>query len=173
MAAFKDSVGGRVGYHKGSQVSRCCSALACRSVMSIFPRFIAVDDHHLQCRPWQRWQDWCRVRKQGSAPHCGTTRSLLSWYLRITSSPAYSPAAPELGWKETSSKPVIAFRKIPTVHGTAGGILRPGRGARRDEGCRIRASSWASISMAAFSFMVHDPRGSCRGSVKSLSFPAS
>ncbi len=31
-----------------------------------------------------------------------------SWYARITSSPAYSPWAPELGWSDVAANPVIS-----------------------------------------------------------------
>ena len=31
-----------------------------------------------------------------------------SWYARITSNPAYSPWAPELGWSETAGNPLIS-----------------------------------------------------------------
>ena len=37
--------------------------------------------------------------------------------------------------------------------------LRPGRAAQTGARCRIRASSGVAVSRAAFSFMVHEPRG--------------
>ena len=34
--------------------------------------------------------------------------------LRIASRPAYSPCAPELGWKDTAAKPVISASQAPS-----------------------------------------------------------
>merc|ERR1719502_1938299 len=78
------------------------------------------------------------------------------WYARIARRPAYSPDAPELGWTETASKPVIlqrsAFRDaiISTY---------PSVWSRGAKGCTSENSGHVMgiISAVALSFIVQEP----------------
>ena len=76
----------------------------------------------------------------------------------MTCNPAYSPCAPELGWSDTDSKPVISFS-----HASSSSMIRAYPSA-----CPGGAKGWrppnsgqvtASISAVAFNFLVQDPRG--------------
>ena len=80
------------------------------------------------------------------------------WNARIASSPANSPCAPELGCRETASKPVTAHSSVSSSATTARYPPACEAGAK---GCTSPNSGQVtgSISAAALSFIVHEPRG--------------
>mmetsp|Transcript_10811 Transcript_10811/g.35495 ORF Transcript_10811/g.35495 Transcript_10811/m.35495 type:complete len:296 (-) Transcript_10811:1721-2608(-) len=78
------------------------------------------------------------------------------WYARIAISPAYSPAAPELGWSDMASKPVI----LQSWSARSSNIcVYPCDCALGAYGCMLHVSFHVTgiISEVALSFMVHDP----------------
>lgn len=87
----------------------------------------------------------------------------------MASRPAYSPCEPALGCSDTSSYPVIAVSQDCR---SAISLRRPGVSEAGANGCWRENSVHVigSISAAALSFMVHEPRGiMLRSSAMSLS----
>ena len=76
----------------------------------------------------------------------------------MTRSPAYSPEAPELGWREHEVNPVISASHVSRSRKIS---LYPSAWSMGTKGCSAANSGQVTPSMmvVALSFMVHEPRG--------------
>ena len=76
----------------------------------------------------------------------------------MTSSPAYSPWEPALGWSEIPAKPVISASHCSNCWKM---VCQPRACRSGANGCRRLSSGQVigNISAAAFSFMVQEPSG--------------
>ncbi len=81
-----------------------------------------------------------------------------SWYARMTSKPVNSPWAPLLGCSDTPAKPVISAKSASS---SANMARVPFAWSGGQNGCNsAKAAHVIGInSVAALSFMVHDPSG--------------
>ncbi len=142
---------------KAPSSAACASAFSRRSAKSTLPS--ASHPTTTTCMPaitaLAGFVPWALDGMRHTS-RCDSPRA--AWYARMTINPANSPCAPEFGCSETPAKPVTSAR---SVHNASSIARVPSAWSGGQNGCKSLNSGHVMgvNSVAALSFMVHEPSG--------------